>query len=182
LIIRRPSIEELNELREIAWFQFGVRGEDFIPDNVLLVISPNTGKPRYIILNGEKYLSIRARDFRFNLHISSGMVLNKILPHPKFRVYVKNEYAELVAQGNTLFSKHVLMCDPDVRPGDEVLIVDPHGALLAVGRAKLSGIEMVYYNRGEAVKVREGVYRWLRRSSSSLSQTLQRTSSQDHSS
>jgi len=46
---------------------------------------------------------------------------------------------------------------PEIGPYDEVLVVDSTGKLLAVGRALVAGREIVYYKRGEAVRVREGV-------------------------
>lgn len=157
MIIRRPAPSELKELREIAELQFAVSGELFIPDIIQVAVSPNTNKIRLLILSDKKYLTLRPRDYRFNLHLNAGQVLNRILPHPRLRVYVKGNYVEFVSKGGTLFCKHVLMADPDIRPEDEVLIADPEGRLIAVGRARLAGWEMVLYNRGEAVKVREGV-------------------------
>lgn len=157
MIIRKPTTSELRELREIAEFQFNVKGELLIPDDVYVAVSPNTNRIRYLIVDNQKYLSLRSRDHRFNLHIPAGYVLIRLLPPPKLRIYVKNEYAEFIARGETLFARHVLMADPSVKPGDEVLVVDEEGRLLGVGRAKLAGWEMVHYNRGEAVKVREGV-------------------------
>jgi len=156
VIRRRPTLDELLELRGIARLQFGV-DDEFIPDSIEVVVSPNTMKIRLLLLNGEKYLTLRAGDYRFNLHIASGLVLNKMLPHPRLRVYVKDEYTGFIAGGGNLFNKHVLMADPGIRPNDEVLVVSPSGELLAVGRAMVPGHEMVYYKRGEAVRVREGI-------------------------
>lgn len=159
--IRKPTPSELAELREIAEIQFNAPGELLIPDQIYVSVSLNTNRVRLVIMNKTRYLAVRARDYRFNLYLPAGKVLNSILPHPRLRIYVKEEYAEFIARGGTLFAKHVLMADPDVRPGDEVLVVDPTGTLLAVGRSRLSGWEMVYYNRGEAVKIREGAYECL---------------------
>ncbi len=155
-IKRKPSDRELDELRWIAKIQFGV-GRDFIPDDIDVVLSRSTLKIRLLLLNGEKYLTLRAGDYRFNLHIASGKVLNRILSHPKYRVYIKDEYIEFVAGGGNLFNKHVLMADPGIKPNDEVLVTSSNGELIAVGRAIIPGFEMVYYKRGEAVRVREGV-------------------------
>lgn len=157
MITRKPTREEILELREIARLQFNIPGELLIPGDIYVSVSPNTNRIRFIITNGNRYLSIRSRDYRFNLYLPAGRVLNSILPHPRLRVYVKKDYVEFVSKGETLFSRHVLMADPDIRPGDEVVVVDPGGELLAVGRTRLAGWEMVYYNRGEAVKIREGV-------------------------
>ena len=153
---RKPTLQELLELREIAEFQFGVKGEYLIPSDILVVESPTTSRIRLIISEGKPYLSIRARDYRFNLHIAAGYVLNRVLPKPKLRVYVKDEYASFVSMGKTLFCKHVLLADPGIRPDDEVLVLDGNGELVAVGRATKAGWEMVFHKRGEAVKIREG--------------------------
>lgn len=157
MITRAPSREELLELRKIAEYQFGVKGDALIPDNILVTISLNTNKIRFILHAGKRYLGIRAQDYRFNLYIPAGRVLNELLPPPLLRVYVKREYAEFVARGGSLFCRHVLIADPNIRPNDEVLILDQDNELIGVGRAQLPGWEMVYYNRGIAVKVREGV-------------------------
>lgn len=157
MIKRPPTDEELRELRAIASYQFGVRGEDLIPPHVTLVLSKRTMRIRMLLLDDKKYLSLRAGDHRFNLHIPSGLALNKLLPHPRLRVYVKDEYAEFIAKGGNLFAKHVLMADPLIRPNDEVLVVNSSGDLIAVGRAIMSGWELAYYKRGEAVRIREGI-------------------------
>ncbi|ADV65546.1 PUA domain-containing protein [Desulfurococcus mucosus] len=156
LVKRKPSGTELLELRGIARLQFGV-GDEFIPEDIEVAVSPNTFKIRMVLLNDSRYLTIRAGDYRFNLHVASGRVLNTMLPHPRLRVYVKEDYVGFVAKGGNLFCKHVLMADPDIAPNDEVLVVSPRGELIAVGRAIVPGREMVYYKRGEAVRVREGV-------------------------
>ena len=67
------------------------------------------------------------------------------------------EAEEAVKKGLTVFAKHVLEADPNIRPGDEVAVVGGEGEILAVGRAVLSGFEMVEFKAGVAVKVRRGV-------------------------
>jgi len=156
LITRKPLKEELDEARRIAEYQFNVRGEDFIPDDSVFILSPRTYKLRMILVNGEKYLSLRAQDYRFILHLEAGRRLNKLLPHPYHRVYVKPEYSVFIREGGNLFSKHVLMADPGIRPEDEVLVMDGD-EVIAVGRAMLPGWEIVYYKRGEAIRIREYV-------------------------
>jgi 7-cyano-7-deazaguanine tRNA-ribosyltransferase len=48
-------------------------------------------------------------------------------------------------------------CDEDIRPYDEVLVVDELDNLAAIGRAMLTKDEMLAFKKGLAVKVREGV-------------------------
>jgi uncharacterized protein with predicted RNA binding PUA domain len=61
-----------------------------------------------------------------------------------------------VGAGKTAFAKHVVHVDPDLRAHDEVLLVDENDALIATGRALLSPPEMNAFNKGAAVKVRQG--------------------------
>ena len=61
-----------------------------------------------------------------------------------------------MARGGTLFAKHVTEVDPDIRAGEEVLVVDEEGSLIATGKAHLSPEEMIQMNRGPAVKIRKG--------------------------
>lgn len=158
MIKRKPTIQELDELRTIADLQFRGVGKQLIPDEVVLVISPSTMKIRYLLLNKKIYLSLRAGDHRFILHIPAGIVLNKILPHPYLRVYVDSKYSKFIASGGNVFCKHVVMADPSIKPGDEILVVDSNTyELIGVGRAIKPGWEITYYSWGEAVRVKEGV-------------------------
>jgi archaeosine-15-forming tRNA-guanine transglycosylase len=47
--------------------------------------------------------------------------------------------------------------DPDIRSGDEVLVVDENDVLLATGQAKLCASELLSFERGMGVDVRIGV-------------------------
>jgi uncharacterized protein with predicted RNA binding PUA domain len=67
-----------------------------------------------------------------------------------------NDVAPYVARGGTAFAKHVVGVDPDIRAGEEVLVVDEDGRLIATGRAVLSPEEMMELRRGAAVIVRSG--------------------------
>jgi len=62
----------------------------------------------------------------------------------------------VVAEGRNVFAKHVVEADPEIRSGDEVIVVDERDILVAVGKAVLSGEEMVAFSRGIAVKTRIG--------------------------
>jgi len=153
---RRPTREELEELRWIADMQFRGYGYELVTDNVELVISPSTHKIRHLLLNNTLYLSLRASDYRFILHVPSGLRLNNLAPHPLFRVYVDGKYSKYVLEGGNVFSKHVVMADPAIRPGDEVLIVEFNTLkFIGVGRAVKPGWAMPFHPWGEAVRVRE---------------------------
>jgi 7-cyano-7-deazaguanine tRNA-ribosyltransferase len=82
-------------------------------------------------------------------------MLMTVLPPHAMRVTIQDEPAEFAAKGNNVFAKFVVECDPDVRPGDSVLVVNTKGALAAVGRALMVRSEMLAFKRGIAVRVKE---------------------------
>jgi uncharacterized protein with predicted RNA binding PUA domain len=90
------------------------------------------------------------------LGIGGARRLHAILPAPDYRVVIRDDVAEFIAQGKNAFAKHVVSADPRIRAGDEVLVVTAADHLIACGKAMLSGEEMLAFNYGGAVKVREG--------------------------
>jgi uncharacterized protein with predicted RNA binding PUA domain len=71
-------------------------------------------------------------------------------------VVVGEESEPFVRDGKNVFAKFVRAADDDVRPGDEVAVVDGEEALLGVGRAELAADAMREFETGMAVKVRDG--------------------------
>ena len=65
--------------------------------------------------------------------------------------------APFVAKGKTAFARHVVDVDPEIRAGQEVLVVDEDDGLLATGKTMLSALEMKAFEKGTAVDVRSGV-------------------------
>jgi predicted RNA-binding protein (TIGR00451 family) len=149
--------EEVEKLRSIADYQFTVgAGETLFPANVEVKKSRRTGRMRYIYYRGMLLASLKPETGNLTLTIEGFRRLIKRFKPSRFRVKVKNEAADSVAKGLSVFAKHVEEADINIRPGDEVAIVDEKDVLLAVGRAVLSGIEMVKFNFGVAVKNRRG--------------------------
>jgi predicted RNA-binding protein (TIGR00451 family) len=71
-------------------------------------------------------------------------------------VKVQSDVADFISKGRSVFAKHIIDCDIEIRPGEEVVVLNNHNAVLAVGRALLSGEEMKSFNNGAAVRVRRG--------------------------
>jgi uncharacterized protein with predicted RNA binding PUA domain len=78
------------------------------------------------------------------------------LPAPGYRVVIRDDVAEFVATGRNAFAKHVVAADSAIRAGDDVLVVARGDRLIACGAATVSGAEMLAFNYGAAVKVRQG--------------------------
>jgi uncharacterized protein with predicted RNA binding PUA domain len=140
----------------IADFQFGKgAGEALFPEGCEVILS-RTGRVRQIMLRGKRLATVRAKDGRFTLGIDGALRLLSALRPPAYRVVASGDVAEFIRQGKNTFTKHVIAADPAIRAGDEVMVVDGEDQLLATGSAVLSGGEMLLFNYGVAVKVRQG--------------------------
>ncbi len=47
--------------------------------------------------------------------------------------------------------------DEAIRPGDEVIVLDPSGNVIATGKSEMSGREMCDFDNGRAVSIRHKV-------------------------
>ncbi len=140
----------------IADFQFGKgAGQALFPEGCEVILS-RTARVRQISLGGKRLATVRAQDGRFTLGIDGALRLLSALPPPAYRVMVTGEVVEFIRQGKNTFAKHVIAADPAIRAGDEVMVVNGEDDLLATGSAVLSGGEMLLFNYGVAVKVRQG--------------------------
>jgi 7-cyano-7-deazaguanine tRNA-ribosyltransferase len=165
-----PSPEESTAARVAAIldFQFG-RGARAALDGGALEVarSRRTGRIRTVSVDGKHAFGLRAHDGFLTLSIHGAGLLQRVLPPPAYRVTMDDDAAPFVAQGRSAFAKFTQGCDPAVRPGDEVLVVDAKDGLLGVGRCAMNAREMRDFSTGVAVHVKEGVGQAERRARSS---------------
>src|SRR5512136_1216382 len=146
----------LRRVQVIADYQFGAGiGPGLFPEGCTFTLS-TTGRIRQVLYEGTRLATVRASDGRLTLGIAGAKRLQAVLPAPGYRVAVRDDVAEFVAQGKNAFAKHVIAADPAIRAGDEVLVVSGKDMLIACGSASISGTEMLAFNYGVAVKVRQG--------------------------
>src|SRR5712691_9775574 len=145
-------------VRATADLQFG-RGaaRALLGGTVSYIVSKNTGKVRNVRVDGEHVLSLRAEDGWFTLKAAGARRLWKAFSIPKLRVVVDPDAVPFVRQGKNVFAKFVRDADPEIRPGDEALVVSPDDELCAVAQAAMNRREMLAFKRGVAARVREGV-------------------------
>ena len=141
----------------IAAYQFGNRAERAFPATIRITTSPNTYKIRHVFNGGKLLATLRAKDGFLALTIDGGKVLRRTFKPPRLRVRVVLGVEEFIRKGGNVFAKHVRTVDPEIRPGEEVLVVDGRDRLLAVGRTLFNAEEMLSFRAGVAVKVRHGV-------------------------
>lgn len=145
-------------IRATADFQFGRGAADaLLGGTVSFVVSRNTGKVRNVIVDGDHVLSLRAEDGLFTLKAAGARRLHRSFEAPRLRVVVEADAVPFHREGKNVFAKFVTDADPDLRPGDEALIVSPADALVAVAQVTMNRREMIAFRRGLAARVREAV-------------------------
>jgi len=146
----------LRLVRVIADYQFGKgAGKALFPETCRFITS-YSGRVRQVV-DGVRIATVKADTGLLTISIEGARRLLGILPYPEMRVIVKREVSEFIAKGRSVFAKHVVDVDGDVRPNDEVIVINEDGELLATGRATLSAREMVEMKKGVAVSVRYGI-------------------------
>src|SRR5712692_7093426 len=120
----KPKLHEYRRIRMIAEHQFGRGAQRLFPRTVRIVKSPHTHKIRHIYVDGTLLATLRAKDGFLALTIDGGRALKRILRPPKYRVKVVRGVEEYILKGGDVFAKHVVNVDPELRPEEEVMVVD----------------------------------------------------------
>jgi len=148
----------LARARAIANYQFESNvGSSLFPDDIEIAYSKRTGRLRHLYLGGMIIATLRPKDGFFSLTPAGARRLAEALPPPRFRVVVREDVVKFIAEGRDVFARHVVDADSQLRAGEEALVTSPSWEVVAVGKALLTGKEMLGFKRGVAVKVRKGV-------------------------
>lgn len=149
---------DILRIKALADFLYGAgAGEALLKGKEIRVVkSKSTGRIKNVYVDGKLIASIRASDGFLILSLEGAKRLLAANIKEKI-VVVSDDAAPFIAKGRTLFAKHVIDVSPSVRAGDEVIVVNKKGNLLALGKAVLSSFEMKRFKRGIAVKIRKGV-------------------------
>jgi predicted RNA-binding protein (TIGR00451 family) len=148
----------INKIRSIADYQFGKNvGNILFPEGVEILYSKGTGKIRYVNLNGKRLATLRPTDGLFSISVKAGLLLSKRKDLVSCFVKIQNDVAEYIAKGGDVFATHILKANKEIRAQNEVIVLDENDNILAVGRAKMSGSEMLSFKKGVAVKVRHAI-------------------------
>ncbi|MEM2102209.1 MAG: PUA domain-containing protein [Candidatus Bathyarchaeia archaeon] len=150
--------EALLRIRKTADYQFGSGvGDVLFPDDVEIHFSKQTGRIRHVFLDGALLATLRPNDGMFSLTLKgANRIAANVKPLCQW-VKVQKEVAEFVRMGKNVFAKHVFDVDDEIRPKEEVIVLDEEDKVIAIGRAALSGEEMRSFKHGIAVRVRRGV-------------------------
>ncbi|QLH77857.1 pseudouridine synthase [Halosimplex rubrum] len=147
--------EDRSMLTRVADYQWGRGAGRALFGGDPEVTHTSSGRPRQVIAD-EGRLVTYATDGRFTLGVAGGRRLNDGLADGRYRVVVGDESEPFVRDERNVFAKFVAAADPEIRPGDELVVTHERGEVLAVGRAELSGEGMADFETGMAVFVRDG--------------------------
>ncbi|MHA1985849.1 MAG: PUA domain-containing protein [Promethearchaeota archaeon] len=150
----------LRQVKAISDYQFGKEITDLLfkdLDNIQIKRSSTTKKIRYIYLENNLILTLRPNNGFFTLSIYSARMIITNFKAPRLRVIVLNEISEFIKKGRNVFCKHVIDIDENLRPLDEVIVVNQDDELLAIGRLKLPVTYIKSFSSGVAVNIRKGV-------------------------
>jgi 7-cyano-7-deazaguanine tRNA-ribosyltransferase len=148
---------DLIRAKAVSRYQFDIAATDALfRGNIELVISRKTGKIRNVISDGEHVLSMRAGDGLYTLKKEGADRIASAVPAPFMRVKLMDDAVPFVSEGRNVFCQFVTECDRDLRPMDEVIVVDMKDKVVATGRMMLVADEIRSFKKGVAVKVRSG--------------------------
>lgn len=148
---------DLQKIRSIANYQFGRdTGEKLFPDDVKVIYSKRTGRIRHVHSSENRLATLRPHNGLFSLTIPGAKRMMEFVKPPRLWVKVPEEVAPFIAEGKSVFAKHVIDADDEIRPQEETIIINEKNEVIAVGKAVLSGREMKAFKRGVAVRVRRG--------------------------
>ena len=137
----------LDFIRKIADYQFGLEiGNEIFSDDTKVISKPNQNSK--IFIKNKQIGTIQNNSGKLTISLELADVL---ITKRKNLVVFDGEKLE----GSTLFAVGITNADNNIRPTDEVIIVNKKNELLGVGEAILSGKDMSILNSGAAVKIRQ---------------------------
>jgi predicted RNA-binding protein (TIGR00451 family) len=153
------DILALRKIKAISDYQFGQDITDILFDTdkgIKIERSRNTNRIRYIYYNDKLLLSLRPTNGFLTLTKHSASKIIKQSTIPRLRVVVLTEISEYIMKGRNVFCKHVVDIDNNLRPMDEVIVVNQEDQILAIGRLKIPAQQVKFFESGIAILVRKG--------------------------
>ena len=155
----RPAFpHDIEMIKRLTDEQFGPgTGDALLPDGhiVLLNKAPSLDRMDEIISNGCSMASIRydmGSGWRLLNRMQSAMRIGKAIS--KGYVVCDMSAVAFIRESKNLMVPGVKDAHPDVRDGDEVIVIDEERNVIATGIAKMSASDMLREERGLAVKTK----------------------------
>jgi predicted RNA-binding protein (TIGR00451 family) len=150
----------LRKVKAICDYQFDPEITDLLFSNeehIRLERSKNTNKIRYIYKKDKLLFALRPNNGFLTLSLFSAKKIIENTTPPKLRAIVLTEISDFIKKGRNVFCKHIIDIDENLRPMDEVIVVDQKDELLAIGRLKIPVTYVKAFKNGVAINVRKGI-------------------------
>jgi phosphoadenosine phosphosulfate reductase len=154
----RPAFpHDIDHINTVAQVRFGA---PLIPEGKIAILNkvPSDDRMEEVIVDGMAITNIR-----FDVESKQWLLLPRMegaarLFHQKEGrknwVIIDATAVPFIEKGASTLAPGVIDADPDIMPGDEVVVLSPDWIPVSAGRARMSGPEMIEANRGVAVKTR----------------------------
>ncbi len=152
----KPRVRDMAKLRAIMEYQFGKGAGELLPDGLRIKKSKNTKRIRWLYDGGGMLASVRASDHFIIPHEKLALRLKERFQAPRLRVVLSDDEQALAAvrEGKSAMCKFVKEVDPELRSGDECILVDGKDDFIRCGTLMLSPREIRDFKRGMAVRTR----------------------------
>lgn len=152
----RQRVRDLDKVRALMDYQFGEGAGALIPASARIKRSRATQRIRWLYEGREMIASVRASDHFILPHEKLAVRLKERFERPKLRVVLTDDpdAVGFVRGGKSVMCKFVAGVDPELRAGDECIVVDKDDNFVNSGALMLSPKEVLDFKRGMAVRTR----------------------------
>ena len=150
----------LRKVKSISDYQFGQSITDILFEDekeIKIEFSKNTGKIKHVFYRDKLLLNLRPTNGFFTLSLFSAEIIIKNIPKPRLRGIVMNEISDFIKIGRNVFCKHITDIDDNLRPSDEIIVVNQADEILAIGKLVIPVPYVRSFKTGIAIKVRKGI-------------------------
>ena len=155
----RPAFpHDIEMIKKLTDGQFGPgTGDALLPRGniILLNKSPSLDRMDEIIADGRSIASIRydmGSGWKLLNRMQSAMRISKVMT--KGYVICDPSAVKFIRESKNLMVPGVADVHPDVKDGDEVIVIDPEHNAIATGIAKMDAADMISGDKGLAVKTK----------------------------
>lgn len=156
----RPAFEhDIARIRQLVDHQFGRdTGLLVLPEGKIVLLNkvPDIDRMDEVIIDGQVAGAVRfdiLRGDRFILKPYGALAIAPKVQHSWVKIDL-GAVEPIRKRGASTLAIGVLDCDPGIRPGMEILVLDAGGNPVSVGISKMSSSEIMAHKRGTAVKTR----------------------------
>ena len=155
----RPAFQhDIDLLRSTLDRDYGPgAGKAVIPDDHIVVLSkaPSLDRMDEVVIDGAIIASFRydmGSGWKFVARMQGAYRIGKCFS--KGYVVCHPDAVKFIRESKNLMAPGIVDADPDIKVGDEIIIVTPDREVIATGMAKMTGPEMVESTKGVGVRTR----------------------------